>query len=111
MDLQLDGKTCPGAATFQPSPQLCAVVSLISQKLLGCFGSTDNALGQWTIVRLAAAQKDVKKTAFSIGDCGIFVLRPPRGRPIACFCSPLSARSRAVRLAKAASNSRSEPAL
>src|SRR5437879_4345909 len=26
----------------------------------------------------------------------IFVLRPPRERPIACFCSPFSARSRAV---------------
>ena len=27
----------------------------------------------------------------------IFVLRPPRERPTACFCSPLSARCRAVR--------------
>src|SRR5207245_6203073 len=28
----------------------------------------------------------------------IFVLRPPRERPTACFCSPFSARCRAVRL-------------
>jgi hypothetical protein len=33
----------------------------------------------------------------------IFVLRPPRERPTACFCSPFSARRRAMRLPQARS--------
>jgi hypothetical protein len=40
-------------------------------------------------VRLAAAQQDGKKTALASATAWIFVLRPPRERPIACFCSPL----------------------
>jgi hypothetical protein len=58
-----------GAASPQPSPQLCAVVSLVSEKLPGGFGATDKALGRRAIVRLAAAQEDGKKAAFSICDC------------------------------------------
>lgn len=58
-----------GAATLQPLPQFCAVVGLVSQKLPGRLGATDEARGGWTIVRLAAAQQDGKKTAFSICDC------------------------------------------
>ena len=58
-----------GAAAFQPSPQFCAVVSLVAEKLLGRFGATDKTLGRRAIVRLAAAQEDGKKTAPSIRDC------------------------------------------
>ena len=58
-----------GAATFQPLPQLRAVVGLVAEKLPGRLGATDEARGRRTIVRLAAAQKDGKKTAFSICDC------------------------------------------
>ena len=36
----------------------------------------------------AAAQEDGKKTALASAIAWIFVLRPPRERPIACLCSP-----------------------
>lgn len=58
-----------GATTLQPLPQLCAVVSLISEKFSGRFGATDKACGGQTIVCLAGAQEDGKKTAFSICNC------------------------------------------
>ena len=65
-----------GAAAGQPLPQLCAVVSLIGQKLVGRLGTTDQALGRRTIVRLAAAQEEGKKTAFSICDCVDLCIAP-----------------------------------
>ncbi len=58
-----------GAAAGQPLPQLCTVIGLVAQKLLGRLGATDQALGRRTVVRLAAAQEEGKKTAFSICDC------------------------------------------
>ena len=58
-----------GATVFEPLTQLSAVVRLVAQKLLGRFGSADHARGQRTIMRLAAAQQDGKKTAPSIRDC------------------------------------------
>ena len=58
-----------GAALFQPLPQFGAVVGLVAEKLAGRLGATDQALCRWAIVRLAAAQEDGKKTAFSICDC------------------------------------------
>jgi hypothetical protein len=58
-----------GAAVFQPLPQACAVVGGVADKLGGCFAAPDEALGGRTIVRLAAAQEDGKKTAFSICQC------------------------------------------
>ena len=58
-----------GAAAGQPLPQLCAVVGLVAQKLLGRLGATDQAPGRRTVVRLTAAQEEGKKTAFSICDC------------------------------------------
>jgi hypothetical protein len=57
------------ATTFQPLAQVSTVVSLVAEQLSGRSGSTDKALGGWTIVRLATAQEDGKKTAFSICDC------------------------------------------
>lgn len=65
----LVGNDRPGAATFQPMPQLCAVVGLVAEKLPGRLGATDQALSGRAVVRLAAAQEDGKKTAFSICDC------------------------------------------
>jgi len=44
-----------GAAAGQPVPQLCTVVGLVAQKLLGRLGATDQAPGRRTVVRLAAA--------------------------------------------------------
>jgi hypothetical protein len=38
---------------------------LVAEKLPGHLGATDEARGRWTIVRLAAAQENGKKTAFS----------------------------------------------
>ena len=58
-----------GTATLQPLPQLRAVVGLVTEKLPGRFGATDEARGRRTIVRFAASQEDGKKTAFSICDC------------------------------------------
>jgi hypothetical protein len=67
--VRLVGDDGPGAATLQPSPQRRAVIGLVAEKLPGRFGATDEARGGWTIVRLAAAQENGKKTAFSICDC------------------------------------------
>ena len=50
-------------------PELRAIVSRIAEQLLGCLGTTDEALGRRAIVRLATAQEEGKKTAFSICDC------------------------------------------
>lgn len=58
-----------GAASLQPSPQLCAVVGLVCEELPGRLSTTDKALGGRTIVRLTAAQEDGKKAAFSICNC------------------------------------------
>ena len=58
-----------GAAAGQPVPQLCTVVGLVAQKLLGRLGATDQAPGRRTVVCLAAAQEEGKKTAYSICDC------------------------------------------
>ena len=58
-----------GAAILQPLPQFGAVVGLIAEELSGRLGATDQTLGGRTIVRLAAAQEDGKKTALSICDC------------------------------------------
>ena len=67
--VRLVGDDGPGAATLQPSPQRRAVIGLVAEKLPGRFGATDEARGGWTIVRLAAAQENGKKAAFSICDC------------------------------------------
>ena len=61
-----------GAATFQPLPQLGAVVGLVSQKLPGRLGATDEARGRRTIMRLAAGQEDGKKTALVRGEAWIW---------------------------------------
>jgi hypothetical protein len=58
-----------GAAIFQPLPQVCAVVGGVAEQLGGCLGAPDQAPGGRTIVRLAAAQEDGKKAAFSICQC------------------------------------------
>lgn len=65
-----------GPATFQPLSQFRTVVSLVAEKLPGRFGATDQTLGGRTIVRLAAAQEDGKKTALSICDCVDFRISP-----------------------------------
>ena len=67
--VRLVGDDGPGAATLQPLPQRRAVIGLVAEKLPGRFGATDEARGGWTIVRLAAAQENGKKAAFSICDC------------------------------------------
>jgi len=51
------------------SNQFGTVVGLVAKQLAGLLGATDQTLGWRTIVRLAAAQEDGKKTAFSICDC------------------------------------------
>ena len=58
-----------GAAILQPLPQVSAVVGLVAEELSGRLDATDQTLGRRTIVRLAAAQEDGKKTALSICDC------------------------------------------
>lgn len=58
-----------GATLFQPLPQFGTVVGPVTEQPGGRPGTTDQTLGGRTIVRLAAAQEDGKKTAFSICDC------------------------------------------
>ena len=77
-----------GAAILQPSSQRRAVISLVAKQLPGCSGATDKTLGRRAIMRLAAGQEDGKRPLAS-AIAWIFVLRPPRERPTACFCSPL----------------------
>jgi len=60
----------------QPLSEWRAVVGLVAEKLLCRFGAADQALGGWTIVRLATAQQDGKKAAFSICDCVDFRVAP-----------------------------------
>jgi hypothetical protein len=55
-----------GAAIIEPLPQFSAVVGLVTEKFLGRVGPPDQTLGNGTIMGLAAAQQDGKKTAFSI---------------------------------------------
>jgi hypothetical protein len=57
------------ATLFQPLPQFGTIVGLVTEKLDGRLGATDQTVGRRTIVRFAAAQEDGKKTAFSICDC------------------------------------------
>jgi hypothetical protein len=65
-----------GAACLQPQPKFFAVVSFVAEQLLGDPGAADETLGWRTIMRLAAGQKDGKKTAFSICDCMDFRIAP-----------------------------------
>lgn len=58
-----------GAVIIEPLAQLGTVVGLVTEKLAGRFGAPDQTLGGRAIVRLAAAQENGKKTAFSICDC------------------------------------------
>jgi len=65
-----------GAALVEPLPQFGAVVSPVAEKFLCRFGATDQTLGRRTIVCLATAQEDGKKTASSICDCMDFRIAP-----------------------------------
>jgi len=64
------------ATIIQPLPQRGAVVGLVAEEFLRCFGAADQALGGRTIMRLATGQQDGKKTAFSICDCVDFRIAP-----------------------------------
>jgi hypothetical protein len=65
-----------GAALAQPVAQIGAVVSSIAEKLLGRPGAADQPFCRRAIMRLAAGQKDGKKTAFSICNCVDFRVAP-----------------------------------
>ena len=58
-----------GSPAFEPLPQLRAVIGLIAEKLFGRFDAADHTIRDGAIMRLATAQEDGKKTAFSICDC------------------------------------------
>jgi hypothetical protein len=63
------GNNGPGAALFPAIASVARCRSLVAEQLPGRLDTTDEARGRRTIVRLAAAQEDGKKTAFSICDC------------------------------------------
>jgi hypothetical protein len=65
-----------GAALAKPMAQIGTVVGLVAEHLLCCFGAPDQPLRGRTIMRLAAGQKDGKKTAFSICDSVDFRVAP-----------------------------------
>jgi hypothetical protein len=56
--------------------QIGTVIRSVAEKFLCRFGAPDQALRGRTIVRLAAGQKDAKKTALSICDCVDFRVAP-----------------------------------
>ncbi len=64
------------AAFFQALTQFSTIVGFVTKKFLCCFASADQAFRNRTVVRLAAGQKDGKKTAFSIRDCVDFRIAP-----------------------------------
>ena len=64
--VRLVGNDGLGTALIQPLAEGRAVVSPVAEKFPGRFGATDQPLGGRTIMRLATAQQDGKKTAFSI---------------------------------------------
>ena len=74
--VRLVGDDGLGSALFEPLPQRGAVVSFVAEKLPGRLGAADQALGGRTIMGLAAAQKDGKKTTFSICDYVDFRISP-----------------------------------
>jgi hypothetical protein len=78
-----------GAARLQPFSQRCAVIGLVAEKLGGGFDATDQALGGWAIVRLAAGQQDGKKTAFSICECMDLRVAPSARAANRLFLLPL----------------------
>jgi len=65
-----------GTASFQPVPQIGAVIGSISKELLGGLRSPDQALRWRAIMRFAAGQQEGKRTAFSICDCMDFRIAP-----------------------------------
>ena len=74
--LDLLGTTALVPRPFSHCRNSALSISLVAEKLPGCFGTADQALGRRTIVRLAAAQQDGKKTALSICDCVDFRIAP-----------------------------------
>ena len=74
--VRLVGDDGLSAAFLQPLAQGGAVIGFVGEELLGGLGAADQGLGRWTIVRLAAAQQDGKKTALSICDCVDFRIAP-----------------------------------
>ena len=65
-----------GAAGLELLAQFSAVVGFVAEKLEGGFGPAKQPRRRRTIMGLAAAQEDGKKTAFSICDCVDFRIAP-----------------------------------
>ena len=78
-----------GSALVQLLAQFGAVVGLVAEHAFRWLGSANEALCDRTIVCFASGQQDGDEAPSSIREWWIFVLRPPRERPTACFCSPL----------------------
>jgi hypothetical protein len=57
------------SSSIEPLSQLGTVIGPIGKQLVGCLGASQQTSSGRTIVRLAAGQKDGKKTAFSICQC------------------------------------------
>ena len=91
LSVRLIGNDGVGSALFQPLPQLGAVVSPVTEKFFCRFGAADKAFCGWTIVRLATAQEEGKKTAFSICDCVDFRIAPAARAANSLFVFPLFA--------------------
>jgi hypothetical protein len=86
----------PGSAFIQFLAQFGAVVNLVAKHTLRGLYPPDQACCGRAVVRFTSVNNG-DEASFSIASAWIFVLRPPRERPTACFCSLFSARCRAVR--------------
>ena len=71
---------------FEFLAQFVAVISHVAEQMLWRVYPADQTLGERKVVRLTPSQHNCDQASFSIcGAAQIFVLRPPRERPIACF--------------------------
>jgi hypothetical protein len=86
-----------GSAILQPLTQLGTVVGLVADQAFRCFAGGDEPFRDRQSCASPPVRRIARRRPRASASAWTFVLRPPLERPIACFCSPFSARCRAVR--------------
>ena len=78
-----------GSALVELLAQFVAVIIRVAKHLLRRLYSADQALGNRVVVGFTSVSRIAIKRPLASASAWIFVLRPPRERPTACFFSPL----------------------